>query len=135
MPLTLTEAEAAMLARIPQSDLEDLAVELDLLLAETFERDRLIERSLDALVERARDEGLPFTRYNKVDLEELSDADLHALASLVGVTGRVTPRAIIKSSARTVKLYRKTRPRSAVVLLLPILLCPLARAARSSAVP
>ena len=131
MPLDLTPAERDLLDRIPAHDIEELAFELDLLLERDYDRDAVVARCVHSLLERARDEGLPFTSYDAEDLEQLPPEDLRALGELLGLSGRVDVRAVLKVSARTVKLYTKNRPRSAVSLLLPTLLRPLARAART----
>lgn len=132
MPLDLTPAERELIDRIPAPDLEELAIELDLLLDQDYDRDAVIERCIVALLERARDEGLPLTRYDAYDLEQLPHEDLRALAELIGAraSGRGDVPKVIKACARTVKRYTRDRPRSAVALLLPTLLRPLARAAR-----
>jgi hypothetical protein len=127
----LTPAERDLLAQVPKVDIEEMAFELDLLLEATYDRDEVLGRCVEALLERAAAEGLPFTKYDLDDLQELPRDDLAALARVIGVPGRADPAAVIKHAAKAVKLYEKTRPRSAVVLLLPTLLRPLARAARS----
>lgn len=131
MTAFLTADERDLLAQVPKVDIEEMAFELDLLLEATYDRDDVVSRCVAALLERAAAEGLPFTKYDLDDLRELPTDDLAALAGLLGVPGRPDAAAVIKHSAKAVKLYEKTRPRSAVVLLLPTLLRPLARAARS----
>jgi hypothetical protein len=131
MPLDLQPDERDIIDQIPSSDVEELAAELDLLLDATYDRDDVFDRCVTALLERAVAEGLPFTKYDVDDLAELPAPDLQALGVVLGVNGRVDAAAVVRQSARAVKLYQKSRPRSAVALLLPTLLRPLARAARS----
>lgn len=131
MPLELLPQERDIIDQIPRVDIEELAAELDLLLEATYDRDDVLERCVGALLDRANAEGLPFTKYDVDDLAELPSPDLDALGAVLGVTGRVDAAALVRQSARAVKLYQKSRPRSAVALLLPTLLRPLARAARS----
>lgn len=130
MPFAFTPDERDMLDQIPKQDLEDLAIELDLVLDEVFDADALLLRALPALIDRIRSEGLPLSRFNKMDLADLSESDLWAIASLAGHTGRPTPDALIRTCKKASRYYQRNRPRSAVVLVLPLLLAPLARAAR-----
>lgn len=118
-------AEAAALANLPHSELVDLAVELDILVPAQIDRLQLLENVLACLVVRARAEGLPLTPYDRDDLAELPPADRAALARLLGHPDDI--EAILKASEKVCKRYRKERPRSAVALLLPSLLAPLAR--------
>lgn len=122
---TFTPQEAAALANLPHSELVDVAVELDILVPARVERLELLGQVIVALEERARAEGLPLSAYDREDLEALPAAHRAALARLIGQSDDV--EAILKAGAKVSKRYRSARPRSAVVLLLPSLLAPLAR--------
>jgi hypothetical protein len=129
MAVDLTDAEQSLLDRIPEKDLAEMALDLDLLLPAEIDRHDLTHRCLEALYERAGDEGLPLSKYDRGDLAALPDAHLEALGRHLGISGPVTVKAILRRGARTWRLYRKQRPNSATALLVPTLLGPLARLA------
>lgn len=122
---TFTPQEAAALENLPHAELVDLAVELDLVVPARIERLALLGDVLVALAERARAQGLPLTAYDREDLEALPAAHRAALAALIGQSDNVD--AILKAGLKVSKRYRSERPRSAVALMLPSLLAPLAR--------
>ena len=132
MPFTFTPAEQAMIDQIPSSELEELAAELEIVLPATVDRDALLRRILAAMVERIAEEGLPLSRFNKMDLEELSSIELESLGSMAGHQGPATPDGLIRTCKKACRHYRRNRPRSTMVLVLPLLLGPLVRAASSS---
>lgn len=122
---TFTPQESAALENLPHSELVDLAVELDLVVPARIERMSLLGDVVVALAERARTEGLPLSPYDREDLEALPAQDRAALARLIGQTDNVD--AILKACQKVTKRYRSERPRSAVALMLPSLIAPLAR--------
>lgn len=129
MPFRLLPHEHELVARIPKEDITEMAVDLDLLLDEGFDRHSLLERCIDAILERAAAEGIPLSKYDADDLEELPPEHLQALGAAAGISGKVTVRAMLKAGAKTWRQYQKHRPKSATALLIPTLLGPLARAA------
>ena len=70
-------------------------------------------------------EGLPFSDYDREDLEDLPPAHRVALARRLGVAESVS--AILKSGRKLYKVYRRSRERSQVPLVLPSLLGPICR--------
>ncbi|TVQ92699.1 MAG: hypothetical protein EA397_05960 [Deltaproteobacteria bacterium] len=132
MAFAFTAAERAMIDQIPSSELDELAAELEIVLPATVDRHDLLRRILPAMLERIAEEGLPLSRFNKTDLEELSSLELDALGHMAGHKGRVTPDALIRTCKKACRHYRRNRPRSTMVLILPLLLAPLVRAASAS---
>lgn len=110
---------------IPEGDLASLAAELDLIPEEVIDRHALLEQLVPRLLDRARTEGLPFSRYDADDLERLPTIHRTALAAAMGWSGDVT--AILKAGDRVYKTYRKARPHSQIPIFLPVLLPALAR--------
>ncbi len=130
----LTDTEWGFLHAMPEQDLVELAVELDLLVPERIEARALLEECLPLLLDRARVEGLPFSRYDLEDLAELPDAHRRAIARLQGLADDASPDRIVRAGEKVYRTYQKLRPRSAVALLLPSLLPALARLASERAV-
>lgn len=125
-----TPAELALYSNIPEGDLVELAAELDMAVPEQVIREELLTHIVVSLAQLARREGLPFSRYDKDDLEALPPEDFRALASLCGVSPDM--RSFLKAGEKVYKQYRKQRPKSPVPLLLPTLLPSVARHARET---
>ena len=125
MPAVLSPEERLYLANIPEGDLIDLAAELDIAVPEEILRVRLTEEILERLADLGEREGLPFSAYDRDDLEDLPVVHRQALATLLGMPSDVD--GMLKAGKKVYRTYRKTRPRSQVALLLPVLLAPLAR--------
>ncbi len=125
MPSSFTPAEQAVLQNIPEGDLVDLVAELDVAVPAVVVRDELLDLALGRIAQRARAEGLPFSKWDREDLEQLPAPHLQALARACGTDGSVD--ALMKTGAKVYKRYQKERPGSPVALLLPVLLAPLAR--------
>jgi hypothetical protein len=121
----LTDLETQGLDYLPDKDLADWAVELDLMPAEEIDRHGLLEELVPRLMDVARREGLPFSKYDALDLDELPDAHRRALARAMG--WKEDTRAMVRAGEKIWKVYRKNRPGSAIPLMLPLLLKPLAR--------
>lgn len=128
MSFTLTEAEWRLLSSVSVDDLVELAVELDVLAPEEIDRRALLERCVPLIVERAREEGLPFSKYDADDLRTLSPELLTALGRLQGLKGEVTVDSVLKAGRKVYRQYQKHRRNSTVALLLPSLLSAVARA-------
>lgn len=120
-----TPAELAIFQNIPETDLVDLIADLDVAVPNVVVREELLDLALDRIAQRARAEGLPFSKWDREDLEALPVAHLRALADTCGATGSVA--GMLKAGGRVYKRYQKERPGSPVALLLPVLLAPLAR--------
>lgn len=131
MSFVLQESELGPLSLIPDVDLADLAVELDMVPEEVIDRRALLQDAVPRLLALARSEGLPFSKYDRDDLDELPDAHRRALARALGWDDSVD--AMLKSGGKVYKSYRRSRKTSQVPLLLPLLLKPLARHADESA--
>ena len=128
MGFALTEEEWRLLSGVPITDLVDLAVEVDLCAPAEIDRRALIEDCLPLILDRARAEGLPMSKYDREDLEALPTDLLQAVGRLQGLNGEVTVDRAIRAGRKVYKRYGKLRPKSAVALLLPLLLTALARA-------
>ena len=120
-----------MFRNAPEEELVDLAIDLDVPVPEEIDLDGMLDavvRSLAALGER---EGLPFSVYDKDDLELLSETERSAIARLNGVKEDASSSAqisgLLKTGGKIYKMYRKTRPKSQIPMYLPMLLAPLAR--------
>ncbi|MFT7521329.1 MAG: hypothetical protein ACI9MC_003480 [Kiritimatiellia bacterium] len=125
----IRDDELALIELVTDEDILALAADLDLLLDAQVQRRSLVERCILALLDRAQDEGLPFSKYDEQDLEDLPTDRLHALGELMGIRGKITVRTVLKSGIRTYRKYQKNRPNSPTAMLLPSLLGPLTRAA------
>lgn len=130
MVAILNAEELALFRHIPETDLVELAIELDVPVGETIDRAALLNTVVVSLAQRARAEGLPFSEYDRDDLSALPRDQLTALASLCGVGDSIDD--LLKLGRKVFKVYRKQRPRSQISLLLPMLLAPLARHAAST---
>ncbi|MCK6524708.1 hypothetical protein L6R49_25160 [Myxococcota bacterium] len=111
---------------MPEGDLADLAMEVAVVLDEVINRETLLLQILPRLVELGRQErGLPLSDYDLDDLAELPPAHRAALARALGWPE--DPAGMVKLGKKIHKSYERSRPRSAVTLLVPALLRPLAR--------
>ena len=122
---TLSDAEFAALALLPESDLADLAVELDQIPAAEINARELLEDLVTRILDRATNEGLPFSKFDKEDLNDLPAEHFRALAEAMGWPSNVD--AFLKKGGKIYKEYQKSRPNSQVAIMLPLLLGPLAR--------
>lgn len=129
MSFTLEPHERDLVEKIPEQDITEMAVDLDLLLDEGFDRESLVLRCIEAILDRAETEGIPLSKYDGDDLSALPPEHFHALAQTIGLRGGASVRAVLRAGAKTWRQYRKNRPNSATALLIPTLLGPIARAA------
>ena len=130
MAFEIREDELQAIALVPDVDLADLAIDLDLIPDAEINRRSLMTELIPRLLELARREGLPFSRWDGEDLEALPSAHREALASCMGWDSSV--EGMLRAGKKIYKTYRKTRPRSQVPIFLPILLAALARHAAES---
>lgn len=126
----LTTEELALLRNIPEGDLVELAAELDMAVPEVIVVGELLEKVVVALTQLARREGLPFSAYDKADLEALPPEHFRALASACGSSTEL--RRFLKAGQKVYKTYTKTRPKSQIPLLLPMFLPAVARHASTT---
>ncbi len=131
MSFTLTESEWRLLSSVSVDDLVELAVELDVLAPKEIDRRALLEQCVPLIVERAREEGLPFSKYDAEDLRALPPHLLTAIGRLQGLRGEVTVERVLRAGRKVYRYYQKHRRHSAVALLLPSLLSAVARASTS----
>ena len=125
MRFVLTDQETLGLDFLPDKDLADWAVDLDMMPAEQIDRRELLEELVPRLMKLAQREGLPFSKYDAQDLDELPAEHRKALAAAMG--WKTDTRSMIKAGEKVWKVYRKNRPGSQIPLMLPVLLKPLAR--------
>lgn len=121
----LTADELSTFEHIPETDLVDLAIELDIPVGESIARADLLDQAVIALSTLARQQGLPFSPYDHDDLDALHPEHLGALAHALGVDP--SAKAIIRTGRRVYRRYRKNNSRSQVPLQLPMLITALAR--------
>ncbi len=131
MAFSLTDDEYTPLEALPIDQIVDLAAELDLVTPSTIDRRALLERCVLALVDHGKRNGLPFSKYDIPDLNDLASADLEALGRLQGITGKVTVREVVRVGQKVYKTYATRRTDHPIPLMLPMLLTAVARAARS----
>lgn len=126
MPFSLTADERQSLQNMPEGDLADLAMEVAVVLDEVINRETLLLQILPRLVDLGRKErGLPLSDYDLDDLAELPPAHRAALARELGWPE--DPAGMVKQGKKVFKCFERYHPKSAVTLLVPSLLRPLAR--------
>ncbi|MCK6518065.1 hypothetical protein L6R46_23790 [Myxococcota bacterium] len=126
MPFSLTADERQTLHNMPEGDLADLAMEVAVVLDEVINRESLLLQILPRLVDLGRKErGLPLSDYDLEDLVELPPPHRAALARALGWPE--DPAGMVKQGKKVFKTFERTYPKSAVTLLVPTLLRPLAR--------
>ncbi len=125
MAFELYPADTEKIDLLPETDLADLAIDLDLIPEERIDRNQLLLEMLPRLLKLAEREGLPFSRWDQEDLEALPESHRSALAAVMGWPS--DPKSMVKAGAKVFKIYRKTRTRSQIPLTLPLLLPTLAR--------
>ena len=129
MAFRFTDEEWALLSRLPESDLIDLATDLDICPPVEIDPRPLLESCVPRIVDRARQEGLPFSKYDLEALEALPPRLLEALGGLQGLKKQATPKAILRAGQRVYRNYARNRPDNPVALMLPLLLEAVGRAA------
>jgi hypothetical protein len=125
MAFALTDEEYRLVEFLPEEDLVDLAVELDIPVGEVIDRRSVLDLCAVAFGELAKREGLPFSDYDREDLELLPASHRAALARQIGVSDSVD--AILKAGRKLYKVYRRSRERSQVPMVLPSMLGPVCR--------
>lgn len=125
MPSLLLDEELKILAAVPEKDLVDLVIDLDVPVEEDSARQQLLEQAARRLADLAREEGLPFSSYDLEDLQALPPDHLRGLARAMRVDNDA--RAVVRAGEKVFKRYQKRAPRSQVPLMLPLLLSAVAR--------
>jgi len=120
-----------MFQNAPEDDLVDLAIDLDVPVPEEIDLAGMMDSVIRNLASLGEREGLPFSRYDREDLEQLGEMERSAIAKLNGVDPNANAASqisgLLKTGAKVYKTYRKARPKSQIPLYLPMLLIPLAR--------
>lgn len=127
----LTPNELAMFEHAPEDELVDLAIDLDVPVPAEIDRSGLLDACVRSLADLGEREGLPFSDYDRADLEELREYEFNAIAALNGVNPDLDKtkkvQLLLKSGKKRYKVWRKTRIKSQIPIYLPMLLAPLAR--------
>ena len=127
----LTPEELAMFTNLPEEELVDLAVDLDVPVPESIDLKGMLATVIHQLAELGAREGLPYSDYDAEDLAALDEFELRAIANLNGIEAhadrKATIKGLLKTGKKIYKVYRKTRPKSQIPMYLPMLLAPLAR--------
>jgi len=129
MTIHIQSSEMELLNAIPERDLVEMAIDLDIFVPERINRLEMIETCINAIIQRAQKEGLPFSQYDRDDLEALDKEGLRSISKLMGLSGTPSVAAILKKGRRVYKAYQKNRPDNATALLIPTLLPLIARTA------
>jgi len=122
-----SDQERAMLVQIPEADLLELCTELDSVAPSDIVPIPLLEALLPSLVDTLRVRGVPLSRYDKDDIEELPGEELAALSKLLGLPAQSSVRKVLKAGQKVYKVWERDYPNSAIALLLPVLLRPVLR--------
>ena len=128
----LSEEEWTVLSHIHEQALIDAAADLDLVLPDAIKARELLEAMIPAIIDRGRTEGLPFSKYERDDLEALSFDARRSISALQGLSPTDSVDAILKAGHKVYKRYLRVRPNNPVALLLPTLLPVIARVAAHS---
>jgi hypothetical protein len=122
---TLSDSEFAGFQMLPEADLADLAVELEVVPEAEIDARGLLADLVVRIFDRAQSEGLPFSKYDRDDLEALPEAHRKALAAAMGWPNDV--KGMLKQGGKIYKEYRKLRRNSQVAVMLPLLIGAVAR--------
>jgi hypothetical protein len=122
---TLSDTEFAGFQMLPEADLADLAVELEIVPESDIDARGLLSALVVRILERAKSDGLPFSKYDRDDLEALPEHHRKALADAMGWPTEI--KSMLKQGGKVYKEYRKVRRNSQVAVMLPLLLGAVAR--------
>lgn len=88
MRAPLTEQETELLRRVAQAqeaELVGFCIEMDQVPGEHFSIDDFVDPVFDGLVDMARNEGLPLTKYDADDLSRFDERQLAGFSTALGV--------------------------------------------------
>jgi hypothetical protein len=125
--MSITESEWAVLQNMPEVDLVDLAIELDLRIPAKLDHRQLWDESLEAIVALVQLHGLPLTKFNVSDLEDLKEIERTAIAKLSGLKEDASISAIIKAGLKAQKRFKRKRNITYLTIAIPLLLSAVAR--------
>ena len=127
----LTSKELAMFENAPEDELVDLAIDLDVPIPAEIDRTGLLSACVQNIADLGEREGLPFSDYDRTDLEELDERELNAIAALNGIDSSLDTEKkvalLLKTGKKKYKMWRKQRPKSQIPIYLPMFLAPVAR--------
>ena len=122
----VTEAEWESLARLPVRELLEFAADLGLLVPAVVDERVLMEQCLTTLCVWIGEHGLPVSKYDREELENLPKRHLRALGRLIGVE-KISVQRLIRDGTRLVNKLGRTTEYESVVMMLPMLLTIIAR--------
>ena len=129
--MSITESEWAVLQNMPELDLVELAIELDLRVPAKIDHRALWDQSLNVIVEFVRQHGVPLTKFNVSDLEELKEIERTAIAQLLGLKEGAPISAIIRAGVRVQKRLKRKQNITYLTIAIPLLLSAIARNTRN----
>ena len=123
MTFPLTPDELALLQRVAEVQEEEVVnfcIDLDIVPDEPFRVEQVVERVVEALVERAGREGLPISKYDADDLRRFSATELATLARGLGLKPNPGhgPDQLIASIVKGCKKARRKLPRRSQIPLM-----------------
>jgi len=133
MTIPLTEDELALLHRIAEAQEEEMVsfcIELDLVPDEPFSIDAVMPKLFEKLLEMARGDGLPLSKYDADDLSRFDQRQVGMFAAALGVKINAKHGKDQVISALIGKMKRVTRRlprRSQIPMMLPYFLPALVR--------
>ena len=125
--MSITESEWAILQNMPEVDLVELAIELDLRVPAKIDHRALWNQSLVAIVSFVQRHGLPLTKFNVADLEELKSIERAAIAQLLGLKRDASVAAIIRAGVKVHKRVIRKHNITYLTIAVPLLLAAIAR--------
>jgi hypothetical protein len=125
--MSITDSEWTILQNMPEVDLVDLAIELDLRVPEQINHRQLWDQCLQAITELVGSHGLPLTQFNVPDLEDLEVSERAAIAQLTGLKGDASILAIIKAGSKIQKRVQRKKNITYLTIAIPLLLSAIAR--------
>ena len=123
----ITDDEWFVLSNITEDTLVNMAADLSILVAMVIDRRSLCDECVHAIVIRAMNEGLPFSKYDLEDLESLSPEGRAAISRLQGLRPGAKTADILRVGQKVYRLYNKIRPDNPVAMMVPALLPAIAR--------
>ena len=130
MKAIITDDEWSILLNVTEDALVNMAADLSILVPIVIDRRSLCDACVHQIVVRAQDEGLPFSKYDREDLEALTDENRAAIGLLQGLSTKASIRQIMKVGQKVYKYYQKNRPDNPTAMMIPALLPAIARHAK-----
>jgi hypothetical protein len=132
MTFELLDEEWELVRRVPVDDLIMLAAALDIVLPAEIDARALVGHCIPRLVAHARRGGLPFSKYDLDDLQELSPDHLQVLAVIQGLRPNAGVNEVLKVGERVYRSLQGGRNGlHPIAYMVPILLTPTLRCAQA----